>query len=119
MIGKKLILVGLIFILCSIILGAMAAHYIEKLGVSEDGLESFNTGVRYLFYNGLGMLVIASLEKRFDFSLKLHYRSILWGTLLFSASIFALVLLPLAELDVKIYGWFTLLAKYIRTYRSE
>jgi uncharacterized membrane protein YgdD (TMEM256/DUF423 family) len=132
MIGRKFILVGLIFVLISIILGAIGAHYIEKLGLVGDDLESFNTGVRYLFYNGLGMLVIAALEDKFDFNLKSHYRSILWGTVLFSLSIFLLVLLPAAGLDINkfigpitpigglimIYGWFTLLVKFIRTYRT-
>ena len=132
MIGRKFILVGLIFVLISIILGAIGAHYIEKLGLVGDDLESFNTGVRYLFYNGLGMLVIAALEDKFDFNLKSHYRSILWGTVLFSLSIFLLVLLPAAGLEINkfigpitpigglvmIYGWFTLLVKFIRTYRT-
>lgn len=131
--GKKLVLAGLIFILLSIVLGALGAHYIEKIGVVGEDLDSFNTGVRYMFYNGLGMMVIASLESRFDFSLKLNFRSILWGTVLFSLSIFLLVLSPRLGLDINkylgpitpigglimIYGWFSLLVKYLRTYRSE
>jgi uncharacterized membrane protein YgdD (TMEM256/DUF423 family) len=131
--GKKLVLAGLILILLSIVLGALGAHYIEKIGVVGEDLDSFNTGVRYMFYNGLGMMVIASLEARFDFSLKLNFRSILWGTVLFSLSIFLLVLSPKWGLDINkylgpitpiggllmIYGWFSLLVKYLRTYRSE
>ncbi len=132
MIGRKFILMGLVFVLLSIILGAMGAHYIEKLGVVGEDLDSFNTGVRYIFYNGLGMLAIAALEDKFDFNLKLHYRSILWGTVLFSLSIFLLVLLPVTGIEVNkfigpltpigglimIYGWFTLLVKYFRIYRT-
>lgn len=133
MIGKKFILVGLLFVLFSIILGALGAHYIEKLGVVGEDLDTFDTGVRYMFYNGLGMLAIAALEHKFDFSLKLHFRAILWGTVLFSVSIFCLVLLPKAGIHINkylgpitpigglvmIYGWFVLLVMYVRTYRSE
>lgn len=133
MIARKFVLIGLIFVLISIILGALGAHYIEKIGVEGDQLDSYNTGVRYLFYNGLGSLVIAALEERFDFNLKLHYRSILWGTVLFSGSIFLLVLLPIAGVEINnyvgpitpigglimIYGWFTLTVKYIRSYRIQ
>lgn len=133
MMGKKFVLIGLIFVLLSIILGALGAHYIEKLGVEQDQLDSFETGVRYLFYNGLGALAIAGIEKRFDFTLKIHYRSILWGTVMFSGSIFGLVLLPQMGLSINkyigpitplgglimIFGWFTLLVKYLRSYRSE
>lgn len=133
MMSKKFILVGLIFVLFSIALGAMGAHYIEKIGVVGDDLESFHTGVRYLFYNGLGMLAIAALEDKFDFNMKLHFRSILWGTVMFSLSIFLLVLLPQFNIEINkyigpitpigglimIYGWFTLLVKFLRTYRSE
>lgn len=133
MIARKFVLIGLIFVLISIILGALGAHYIEKIGVEGDQLDSYNTGVRYLFYNGLGSLAIAALEERFDFNLKLHYRSILWGTVLFSGSIFLLVLLPIAGVEINnyvgpitpigglimIYGWFTLTVKYIRSYRIQ
>lgn len=133
MIARKFVLIGLIFVLISIILGALGAHYIEKIGVEVDQLHSYNTGVRYLFYNGLGALAIAALEERFDFNLKLHYRSILWGTVLFSGSIFLLVLLPIAGVEINnyvgpitpigglimIYGWFTFTVKYIRSYRIQ
>jgi uncharacterized membrane protein YgdD (TMEM256/DUF423 family) len=128
MIARKLIIFGLLFVLLSIILGALGAHYIEKIGVDSDGLDTFDTGVRYMFYNGIGMLVIAALSDRFDFDLKSHYRAILWGTVLFSFSIFFLVLLPAIGIElnkfigpitpigglIMIFGWFTLLIKYIR-----
>lgn len=130
---QKLILAGLIFIFLSITLGAFAAHGLEAMNVASDQIDSFNVGVRYLFYNGLGMLAIAGIHDKLDFTLKAQYRGVLWGTIIFSVSIFGLVLLPILDINfnnflgpitpiggvIMIFGWFTLMVKYIRTYTSQ
>lgn len=130
---QKLILAGLIFIFLSITLGAFAAHGLESMEVAVDQIDSFNVGVRYLFYNGLGMMAIAGIYDKLDFTLKPQYRGILWGTIIFSSSIFGLVLLPELNIDINkflgpitpigglimIFGWFTLMVKYMRTYASQ
>ncbi|PKR81566.1 DUF423 domain-containing protein [Brumimicrobium salinarum] len=131
--NKKLILVGLIFILLGIILGAMGAHYLETIGIVEEQINSFKVGTSYLFYNGLGLLALAGVVDKFDFGILSPFRSIFWGTLLFSVSIFLLVLgKPLLNLNlgkfigpvtpigglIMILGWTVLLVKFLRTYRS-
>ena len=129
---KKFILIGLIFIVLGIILGAMGAHYLETIGIEEKQIKSFGVGTSYLFYNGLGSLAIAALSNKFDFELTAPFRSILWGTVLFSGSIFCLVLLPVAGIDINkyigpitpiggivmIFGWLVLLIKYLGTYKT-
>lgn len=124
---KQNITTGLIFIFFAIVLGAFAAHGLENRGVSPVKISSFETGVRYLFYNGLGMLVLGALEDKFNFSLKTIYRLMFVGTFLFSVSIFLLVLLPLINVSIQqfvgpitpigggimILSWFILLVKYI------
>lgn len=131
--SQKLFLAGLIFIFISITLGAFAAHGLESMNVATDQIESFEVGVRYLFYNGLGMMAIAGFYDKLDFTLKPQYRGILWGTIIFSSSIFGLVLLPQLNIDINkflgpvtpigglimIFGWFTLMVKYMRTYASQ
>ena len=131
--SQKLILAGLIFIVISITLGAFAAHGLEAMNVPQEQIDSFNVGVRYLFYNGLGMMVISAIYDKLDFTLKPQYRGILWGTIIFSSSIFGLVLLPQLNIDINkflgpitpiggmimIFGWFTLMVKYMRTYTSQ
>lgn len=126
---KKLILVGIVFVFVGILLGAFAAHGLKSAGVASEQIASFDVGVRYLFISGLGFLAIAGIREHLDFLLKLHFRSIFWGTILFSGSIFLLVVLPLFGFLVQKYlgpvtpigglimilGWFTLLVKYIRT----
>lgn len=131
--SQKLILAGLIFIVISISLGAFAAHGLESMNIPADQIDSFNVGVRYLFYNGLGMMAISGIYDKLDFTLKPQYRGILWGTIIFSSSIFGLVLLPQLNIDINkilgpitpigglimIFGWFTLMVKYMRTYSSQ
>jgi uncharacterized membrane protein YgdD (TMEM256/DUF423 family) len=129
---KKFILIGLIFIVLGIMLGAMGAHYLETIGITDGQIKSFSVGTSYLFYNGLGMLAIAGISDKFDFELMAPFRSITWGTILFSGSIFGLVLLPVAGIEVNkflgpitpiggvvmIFGWLVLLIKYLRTYKT-
>lgn len=125
---RKFITTGLFFIVFGIILGALAAHGLKKIGIKNEQIESFEVGVRYLFYNGIGFLAIAGIRKHIDFLLKLHYRSIMWGTILFSGSIFLMVVLPVLEISINdilgpitpiggvlmIIGWGTLLIKHLR-----
>lgn len=129
---NKLITTGIILIVTSIILGAFGAHALEKL-VSENKLRSFEVGVKYQMYQGLGMLVLASLFNSLSFSLKLVYRFQLIGILLFSLSIYGLVLTPLIGINLKmlfgpltpiggllmIIGWFLLLLKHLKIKDNE
>lgn len=125
---KKFITAGVAFIFVSILIGAFAAHGLEEAGLPMDKQKSFQVGIRYLFYNGLGMLALAGVRNQFDFTLKFNFRTILFGTLFFSGSIFGLVMLPLAGIDfskvlvpltpiggiLMTLGWGTLLIKYVR-----
>ncbi|RFC54900.1 DUF423 domain-containing protein [Brumimicrobium aurantiacum] len=129
---RKFILIGLIFIVLGIILGAMGAHYLETIGIDKEKIDSFATGTSYLLYNGIASLAVAGIAHKFDFELRMQFGAILWGTVMFSGSIFALVLLPTAGIEMNkfigpitpigglllIFGWLTLLIKYIRTYKS-
>ena len=126
---RKLISLGLGMLTLAIILGAYAAHGLESRGIEEKAIKSFETGVRYIMYTSFGFLLLSQLQQRFDFEIKSQFRQILWGTVLFSLSIFALVLSPLFSLDVKsimgpltpigggimIIGWAGIFIKYIRT----
>jgi len=97
---NKLITSGIILIVTSIILGAFGAHALENL-VDENRLRSFEVGVKYQMYQGLGMLVLASLFNSFSFSLKLIYRFQFISIIFFSLSIYALVLTPLIGINLK------------------
>ena len=125
---KNFITAGLTFITLGILIGAFAAHGLEEAGIAEEKQKSFQVAIRYLFYNGIGMLAIAALRAQFDFTLKFNFRALFFGTIFFSGSIFALVLLPLMDINLTAFlapitplggvlmaaGWATLLVKYIR-----
>ncbi|KAJ7619132.1 hypothetical protein DFH06DRAFT_1342002 [Mycena polygramma] len=73
-----------------IIAGAFGAHGLKARGVSSESIASFQTGSHYAVFNGLALLLL-SLHPRFSVH-KFAGPAIAAGTLLFSGSIFALVL---------------------------
>jgi uncharacterized membrane protein YgdD (TMEM256/DUF423 family) len=129
---KNIITTGVLLILTSIILGAFGAHALEKV-VTEEKLRSFEVGIKYQMYQGLGLLVLASLFNSFSFSLKIVFRLQLIGIVLFSLSIYGLVLTPLIGINLKmlfgpltpiggllmILGWILLLIKHLKTKGNE
>lgn len=97
---KSIVIKGLILVLVSIILGAMAAHYLEtKLTVKE--LNSFQVGVRYQMYGGILLLLFANSKLIYNFKKLINLFFI--GNLMFSLSIYYLSLTEATFLD-KIAG---------------
>lgn len=97
---RKLELLGACFALLSIILGAFTTHFLkDHLDGSE--LNSFETGIRYMMYNGLSMLIISRLEISKNFWI---FRLFFWGTILFSFSIFLLSLQKIFSINLSFLG---------------
>ena len=55
----KLKIFGGFFALLSVILGAIAAHKLKEF-LNEDSLKSFETGVKYMMYHGIAMIIISN-----------------------------------------------------------
>ena len=72
-----------------ILLGALGSHYFKSI-LSVEGLESFEVGLRYLIYHGLGLLLLSGMDFKNPKEKKQIFYLILWGTLIFSGSIFLL-----------------------------
>lgn len=85
--SKRIVITGSILILLSIILGAMAAHALEKV-VSQDLITTFEKGVKYQFYTGIGLLAVGLNSDKINFSLSAFYFLNVIGVLLFSVSIY-------------------------------
>ena len=85
--NKKITTVAVFFILISILLGAFGAHGLKKI-VSEELILIFEKGIKYLMYSGLGLLVLALNNDKFNFKMTLVYRLIITGSLMFSINIF-------------------------------
>ncbi|WP_299016372.1 DUF423 domain-containing protein [uncultured Polaribacter sp.] len=118
------IIFGAIFGFLSIILGAFGAHLLKKK-LNVEQLQSFETGVKYQMYHAIVLLVLG-----FQLSSKLaidNYiiNAFIIGTVLFSFSIYGLVIssaknkklrflgpiTPLGGLILAL-GWFLIIYKY-------
>jgi len=82
---------GALYGLLAIIFGAFGAHALRK-SLAEDQLKSFETGVKYQMYHAL-LLLILGFNLNLETSLeKAMIYCFVFGTLLFSFSIYALIL---------------------------
>lgn len=124
--SKKIVLLGIVLIVLSIILGAFGAHSLKDL-VKPEKLISFETGVRYQMYHGLALLIVGLNEDKFKTNLSGFYYLILIGITLFSFSIYFLAIQDVLGCDLKFLGpvtpvgglvligaWIHLLIKSIR-----
>jgi uncharacterized membrane protein YgdD (TMEM256/DUF423 family) len=57
------VLIGIVFALTAVILGAFGAHGLEAQ-LSADRLESYHTGVRYQFYHAFALLILGGFAHR-------------------------------------------------------
>ena len=95
---RKYILSGGAFALLAVVLFAFASHAL-KAYFSPEVLESFQTGIRYMMYHGLALLIFSQIPMARN---PLIFRLFFWGVILFSFSIFALCLGKLTSFD---FSW--------------
>ncbi len=105
MINNVAIITGLLFGILGIVFGAFGAHALKKV-ISEQKLVSFETGVRYQFYNAFFLLILG-----IGFDTSLSSKLLLWsyylvttGTVLFSLSIYLLALADYLKKSFKFLG---------------
>jgi len=98
--NKKVLTAGAVLGILGIILGAFAAHGLEKL-VDADSIKSFETGVRYQLYHAFLLLILGGTS---FLNLKLKkgvLYLVLFGLLCFSGSIYGLATNALTSFDFK------------------
>lgn len=103
---KKLLITGSVLGLLAVILGAFAAHGLEKI-VDTKAIETFKTGVRYQMYHALLLLVLAGLTKLTLKTKKVILYLVIFGVILFSGSIYGLSTNILTGFDFKQIGFVT------------
>ena len=96
----KLKFFGGIFALLSVILGGIAAHKLKEF-LNEDSLKSFETGVKYMMYHGLAMIVISNSNIQSKNNLLLIFSV---GIVLFSFSIFLLSTQSITKINFSFLG---------------
>lgn len=104
--NKAIVGTGTLFGILAVILGAFGAHYL-KVRLSETSLASFQTGVTYLMYHALFLLILGSMNALKTRAKRTVFYLISSGVFFFSFSIFALTTAPLAGLDLSSIGWVT------------
>lgn len=104
--NKKLLVAGAILGILGIVLGAFAAHGLEKL-VEEDAIKSFETGVRYQMYHAFLLLILGSTSFVTVKSKKYIFYLVLFGLICFSGSIYGLATNELSSFDFKTIAMIT------------
>ena len=104
--NKKLLITAAIFGILGIILGAFAAHGLEK-SLTKDALDTFETGVRYQIYNALLLLFLGSTSIIKDKAKHLIWVLLIVGVVMFSGSIYGLATNQLSSFDFKKIGFIT------------
>lgn len=124
---QTLLIIGSIYGMLSIILGAFGAHAFRNI-LSVDKLESFEVGVRYQMYHAIVLLVLGFFLS-FETSIERWSAwSLIIGTFLFSVSIYLLSFADYWNLNLKflgpitplggffmIIGWTLLIIYFVKT----
>ena len=97
------LIIGGIYGLLSVILGAFGAHAFKKL-LSVERLESFETGVRYQIYAAFFLLIVGYILKFETSSEKWISILMIAGTFLFSVSIYFLSFQDVWGVNLKFLG---------------
>lgn len=87
----------------AIILGAFGAHALKKI-LEPETISSFEVGIRYQMYSALTLLMLG-LNLKFENSLEIWaFYGIIWGTILFSGSIYLLSFKDIWKIKLKFLG---------------
>ena len=100
---QKALIFGSLFGCTAVIFGAFGAHLLKKK-LTSDQLQSFETGVKYQMYHAIVLLILGfNLEINTSLDNCIIYAFII-GTLLFSFSIYGLVLSSANNKKIKFLG---------------
>ena len=104
--NKKILVIASLLGLLSIAFGAFGAHGLKAL-ISFEGLQTFETGVRYQMYHALMLLFIGSTSLIKQKTKNILFYLVIIGLLLFSGSIYGLATNNLTIFDFKTIGFIT------------
>jgi uncharacterized membrane protein YgdD (TMEM256/DUF423 family) len=93
--AKKMIIAGCLLAAISVVLGAFAAHVLDKQ-LSEKMMKTFETAAKYQMYHSLGIILCGVFGLLFsNIKLKGVYYLFFAGIVLFSGSLYALCLMSI------------------------
>jgi uncharacterized membrane protein YgdD (TMEM256/DUF423 family) len=97
------LIIGAIYGMLSVILGAFGAHALKKI-ISVEKLVSFETGVRYQMYAAFFLLIVGYILKFETTSEKWISILMIAGTFIFSVTIYLLAFSDVVAIPTKIIG---------------
>lgn len=98
--NKKIIITGAILGFLSVVFGAFGAHGLKEL-ISEESINTFETGVRYQMYHALLLLFVGIASFLSSKSKKTIFYLVVIGVIFFSGSIYGLATNNLTGFDFK------------------
>jgi len=104
--NKTFFSTGVVFGGLAVILGAFAAHTLEKY-IGEGSIQTFQTGVRYQMYHALLLLIVAQTNFITAIGKKYIFTFLVTGIVLFSFSIYFLATNELTSFDFKNIAFIT------------
>jgi uncharacterized membrane protein YgdD (TMEM256/DUF423 family) len=104
--NKKILITAALFGLISVVLGAIAAHGLEKV-LDQDAIDSFQVGVRYQMYHAIVLLFVGSTRVIPQKVKRIVFYLVIAGVLLFSGSIYGLATNELTSLNFKQIAFIT------------
>tara|TARA_B100000945_G_C19967356_1_gene405920 strand:- start:117 stop:506 length:390 start_codon:yes stop_codon:yes gene_type:complete len=103
---RKLLILGSVFGMLAVILGAFGAHGLKEV-LTEESLTSYETGVRYQFYHAFLALIIANTSFFTNKTKNIVFWMLLVGVVLFSGSIYLLTTSAITGVSIKSFGFVT------------
>ncbi|MCB0761064.1 MAG: DUF423 domain-containing protein [Flavobacteriales bacterium] len=88
---KKWAIWGAAFMAVGVIIGAFGAHALKTI-LPEARLQSLETAVRYQMFHGVALLACVAVFSSFGIAARWPFRLMAWGVVLFSGSIYMLIL---------------------------
>ncbi len=104
--NRTIFISGVVLGTLAVILGAFAAHGLERL-LPQEAIDTFETGVRYQMYHALLLLVLGTIKQFPETRKKWIFYMLLSGIALFSFSIYFLATNTLTDFDFKTIGFVT------------
>ncbi|MCP9761908.1 DUF423 domain-containing protein [Lacihabitans soyangensis] len=87
--NKFFLLSGSVLGLLGVAIGAFGAHALKAMLESSGRSDTFETGVRYMFYHAIALVLVGILSKEFPGNtINWSGNAFLLGTLIFSGSLF-------------------------------
>lgn len=120
--ARRSLVVGAALLALAVLIGAFGAHGLKAI-VTPEKLVTFETGVRYHFYHGFGVILLGLMQQCFpDLRVNGAFYSFIVGILLFSFNcyfyvltgmkIFAIIV-PVGGL-LFVLGWIILAARTLK-----